>query len=216
MSSRRADTSLCISSLDDTLARLKARHKPDFKAAPKRVLSAAAVQDDKSDKATLLGAAAPRSLSLAAPMPQPERHSAPSRFQVLVDNSQQTAVLKGVVAFVDVHSAEGTDGSAPFIDMLKLSGARVLKRASESCTHIIYKDGKPSTAAFWRRLPESKRPEVVGIRWVTICRERGKWVDEAAFRVDLNEQDIFQVVSFPVPPQLTAETQVDGAEKTRG
>lgn len=192
MSSRRADTSLCISSLDDTLARLKARNKPDFKAAPKRVLSATVVQDDKSDKAKLLGLT-PRSVSLA-PMPQSERHSAPSRFQVLVDNSRQTAVLKGVVAFVDVHSAEGTDGSAPFINMLKLSGARVLKRPSESCTHIIYKDGKPSTAAFWRRLPESKRPEVVGIRWVTMCRERGKWVEEAGFRVDLNEQDIFQVV----------------------
>lgn len=220
LSSRRADTSICISSLDDTLARLKARHKPGFKAAPKRVLSsgAAPTQDDAGDKAKPLCSA-----GRALPMPQQERHSAPSRFQVLVDNSQQTTALKGVVAFVDVHSAEGTDGSAPFIDMLKLSGARVLKRVSESCTHIVYKDGRPSTAAFWRRLPEPKRPEVVGIRWVTMCRERGRWVDEAPYRVDLNAQDIFQVVSDARSEAkrsgatLTgAEAQVDGAEAARG
>lgn len=199
MSSRRADTSLCISSLDDTLARLKARHKPDFKAAPKRILSSAADTGSKSEGKSSQGNSGTKPLcaSRLAPIPQtqPERHSAPSRFQVLVDNSQQTAVLKGVVAFVDVFSAEGTDGSAPFIDMLKLSGARVLKRPSESCTHIIYKDGRAGTAAFWRRLPEDKRPQVVGIRWVTLCRERGQWVPEAPFRVDLNEQDIFQAVS---------------------
>lgn len=197
LSSRRADTSLCISSLDDTLARLKSRNKPDFKAAPRRVLASASVSEEKGEKAKPLCSSS--RLALAPMSHTQERHSAPSRFQVLVDNHRQTTTLKGVVAFVDVHSTDGTDGGAPFIDMLKLSGARVLKRVSESCTHIIYKDGKPSTAAFWRRLPECKRANmhVVGIKWLTMCRERAKWVDEALYRVDLNEQAIFQAVSNP-------------------
>nr|XP_018266578.1 uncharacterized protein I303_00553 [Kwoniella dejecticola CBS 10117]OBR88736.1 hypothetical protein I303_00553 [Kwoniella dejecticola CBS 10117] len=59
--------------------------------------------------------------------------------------------LEGVRAFVDVRTADGEDSSRIFIDILKGLGARVFVKPSERCTHIIYKSGKPSTLAWYRK-----------------------------------------------------------------
>ncbi|GAA5856637.1 hypothetical protein JCM8547_005903 [Rhodosporidiobolus lusitaniae] len=91
--------------------------------------------------------------------------------------------LRGVVAFVDVRTAEGDDSGMIFVDMLKGLGARVTLRPSSLTTHIIYKSGRPSTLSFLRSLPPTSRPKLVGIAWVVRCAELGQKVDEAAFGV---------------------------------
>ncbi|GHJ89332.1 hypothetical protein NliqN6_5734 [Naganishia liquefaciens] len=100
-------------------------------------------------------------------------------------------ILKGVIAFVDVRTAEGDDTSAVFAEMLRSCGARVLTKPTESCTHIIFKSGKISTLIWWRKQPEPK-PHMVGIGWVTKCRDSGERVGETGFNVDVAAQAVFQ------------------------
>ncbi|TFY50618.1 hypothetical protein EVG20_g11419, partial [Dentipellis fragilis] len=79
---------------------------------------------------------------------------------------------------------EGDDAGALFVDMLKGLGARVIGRAGQSCTHIVYKNGQSSTLTKYRSMPDPK-PFVVGIAWVVECVEQRKRVDEDRFLVDL-------------------------------
>lgn len=122
-------------------------------------------------------------------------------------------ILKGVIAFVDVRTAEGDDTSAVFAEMLRSCGARVsepqsrsacdtdlpglqvLTKPTESCTHIIFKSGKISTLIWWRKQPEPK-PHMVGIGWVTKSRDTGERVQETGFEVDVAAQAVFQKVSI--------------------
>ncbi|BGP34217.1 hypothetical protein JCM10296v2_006032 [Rhodotorula toruloides] len=92
--------------------------------------------------------------------------------------------LQGVVAFVDVRTAEGDDSGMIFVDMLKGLGARVTTRPSTLTTHIIFKAGRASTIQFYRSANPSHRPHLVGIAWVVRCAEIGARVDEGSFRVE--------------------------------
>ncbi|BGP10233.1 hypothetical protein JCM10049v2_006116 [Rhodotorula toruloides] len=92
--------------------------------------------------------------------------------------------LQGVVAFVDVRTAEGDDSGMIFVDMLKGLGARVTSRPSTLTTHIIFKAGRASTIQFYRSANPSHRPHLVGIAWVVRCAEIGARVDEGPFRVE--------------------------------
>lgn len=58
----------------------------------------------------------------------------------------------------------------------------------------MYKSGKPQTLAWYRKQEEDERPHVVGISWVTRSKEKGEKLDEAAFAVKVEEEDIFQKV----------------------
>jgi hypothetical protein len=69
----------------------------------------------------------------------------------------------------------------------------VLGRPTESCTHIIYKAGKPSTLA-WYRKQEDPKPFIVGISWVTKSKDAGKRLAEDPFVVPVGEEDVFQKV----------------------
>ncbi|CAD6571431.1 MAG: hypothetical protein TREMPRED_000284 [Tremellales sp. Tagirdzhanova-0007] len=95
--------------------------------------------------------------------------------------------LKGVVAFVDVHTEEGADSSGIFEDILRYLGAKVLGRPTESCTHIIYKSGKPTTLSWWRR--RQPKPYIVGISWLMKSKEKGVRLREEPFVVDVTEED---------------------------
>ena len=61
--------------------------------------------------------------------------------------------LRGVVAFVDVKTADGDDASAPFAESLKSLGAKVVKQWGWNgeeldkigITHVIFKQGGPRT-----------------------------------------------------------------------
>ena len=95
-------------------------------------------------------------------------------------------ILKGVIAFVDVHTSEGADASGIFYDLLTQMGAKCVKqwnwnpRASMAIgadsdeqlagspkpgiTHVIYKDGGKRTLEKVRAAEGAV--ECVGVGWV--------------------------------------------------
>ena len=72
----------------------------------------------------------------------------------------------------------------------------MLSRLTENITHIVYKSGKPQTLAWYRKQEEEERPHIVGIGWVTRSKEKGEKLEEAEFKVKVEEEDIFQKVSL--------------------
>jgi len=85
-----------------------------------------------------------------------------------------TALLKGAVAFVDVHTSEGADASSIFTELLTQMGARCVKSwnwngnsedgSKIGITHVIFKDGGKRT------LEKSRATggvvSCVGVGWV--------------------------------------------------
>lgn len=138
-----------------------------------------------------------------------------------------SSVLYGVVAFVDVRTAEGDDSGMIFVDMLKNMGARVSRtfaspsallaradrdalqvttRPSSLTTHVIYKSGRPSTLQFVRSC--ARPPRVVGIAWVVRCAEIGKKADEKAFVVVEDKKEMEKENSlFAIGAGKTAPAQ---------
>ncbi|ORX33582.1 hypothetical protein BD324DRAFT_584838 [Kockovaella imperatae] len=103
--------------------------------------------------------------------------------------------MKRVVAFVDVRTAEGDEAGVIFSDMLRSLGARVISRLTDNVTHVIYKSGRQTTLSWWRRQDEETRPFIVGIGWVTKSKEKGEKLDEGAFAVNVEDEDVFSKVS---------------------
>ena len=77
---------------------------------------------------------------------------------------------------------------------LQKADEQVLSRCTDSLTHIIYKSGKPTTLSWWRKQDEDVRPHIVGISWVTRCKEKGSRLDESTYVVEVDKEDIFQKV----------------------
>lgn len=85
------------------------------------------------------------------------------------------ALLRGAVVFVDVHTMEGADASAIFVELLTQMGARCVKTwnwnpheedssAKIGITHIVYKDGGKRTM---EKVRETKGVvQCVGVGWV--------------------------------------------------
>jgi hypothetical protein len=85
-----------------------------------------------------------------------------------------TALLKGAVVFVDVHTTEGADASGLFTELLTQMGARCVKRwdwngdreesSKIGITHVVFKDGGKRT------LEKAKETDgvvsCVGVGWV--------------------------------------------------
>lgn len=107
--------------------------------------------------------------------------------------------LKGVRAFVDVHTEDGADSSGVFIDMLKSLGARVFSRPTETCTHIIYKSGKGSTLTWYRK--QEEKPHIVSVRWVMKCKEAGMRLEEVPYAVRVEEEDVFAKARKSMEPK---------------
>jgi len=93
-------------------------------------------------------------------------------------------VLKTCTIFVDVRTDDGDEAGGLFVDMLRGLGAKIIGRAGQSCTHIVYKNGLMSTLTKYRLMREPK-PFVVGISWVVECAEQCRRVEEDKFLVDL-------------------------------
>ncbi|KAK8103770.1 uncharacterized protein PG998_010803 [Apiospora kogelbergensis] len=107
------------------------------------------------------------------------------------------ALLRGAVCFVDVHTTEGADASAVFVDLLTSMGARCVKNwtwnpsspnSSESSqskigiTHVVFKDGGKRTM---EKVRESGGVvQCVGVGWVLDCERENEWVDEAPYYID--------------------------------
>ncbi|KAK8064752.1 hypothetical protein PG994_007390 [Apiospora phragmitis] len=107
------------------------------------------------------------------------------------------ALLRGAVCFVDVHTTEGADASAVFVDLLTSMGARCVKNwtwnpsspngneSSQSkigITHVVFKDGGKRTM---EKVRESGGVvQCVGVGWVLDCERENEWMDEAPYYVD--------------------------------
>ncbi|XP_045677308.1 microcephalin isoform X2 [Phyllostomus hastatus] len=88
------------------------------------------------------------------------------------------AVLKDVVAYVEVWSANGTENySKTFTNQLVEMGAKVSKTFSKRVTHVVFKDGYQRT---WDRAQE-RGVKLVSVLWVERCRTAGAHADEALF-----------------------------------
>ena len=111
-------------------------------------------------------------------------------------------VLHGAVIHTDIHTSEGADASAFYVEILTSMGAKVVKdwrwnpRASVArvedenpeintnpgITHVVYKDGGKRTLEKVR----SAHGLVlcVGVGWVLGCMRESKWLDESAYAAD--------------------------------
>ncbi|KAF7959215.1 hypothetical protein EAE96_002730 [Botrytis aclada] len=103
-----------------------------------------------------------------------------------------TALLKGAVVFVDVHTTEGADASGLFTELLTQMGAKCVKtwswnpnsddKSKIGITHIVFKDGGK------RILEKAKQTggvvSCVGVGWVLDCERENQWLDEASYAVD--------------------------------
>jgi len=106
------------------------------------------------------------------------------------------APLRGVLALVEVFTLDGASASAPFVSLLQRLGAKTTKSWSERVTHVIFKDGSPTTLQRVRL--NNKEVESTGkgftvhcvnSRWVSDCDATGSRVDEDddAYAVDVTE-----------------------------
>ncbi|KAK3674927.1 hypothetical protein LTR78_005271 [Recurvomyces mirabilis] len=107
-----------------------------------------------------------------------------------------SAPLKAVVAMVEVYTLEGASASAPFIALLHRLGAKTTKVWNERVTHVVFKDGSPTTLQRVRLhnkgVGESGTGSTiycVNSRWVTDCDTESKRVEESdeAYVVDVTE-----------------------------
>ncbi|RKF71666.1 putative signal transducer protein [Golovinomyces cichoracearum] len=102
-----------------------------------------------------------------------------------------TSLLRGAVVFVDVYTAEGSDASYIFTEVLTLMGARCVKSWSWSgnieegkigITHVVFKDGGKRTMEKVREC--NGLVTCVGVGWVLDCERANKWIDETPYLVD--------------------------------
>ena len=119
-----------------------------------------------------------------------------------------SGILYGAVVHTDIHTSEGMDASAFYIDILTSMGARVVKdwrwnpRASivpsssskedqseaqgpsvnPGITHVVYKDGGKRTLE--RVRSANGQVLCVGVGWVLDCMREGNWLDESVYAVD--------------------------------
>ncbi|EHL01738.1 putative Microcephalin [Glarea lozoyensis 74030] len=103
-----------------------------------------------------------------------------------------TALLKGAVVYVDVHTTEGADASVLFNELLVQMGARCVKSwnwngsaedgAKIGITHVVFKDGGKRTLEKVRET--GGVVSCVGVGWVLDCERENKWLDEAPYAVD--------------------------------
>lgn len=104
--------------------------------------------------------------------------------------------LRGVVAIVEVFTLEGGSASAPFVHLLHRLGAKTTKIWGDRVTHVIFKDGSPTTLQRIRQHNKKFREtgsgntiHCVNSRWVSDCDAEGIRVDESdeAYVIDTDE-----------------------------
>lgn len=111
-----------------------------------------------------------------------------------------TALLRGAVVFVDVHTTEGSDASAIFVELLAQMGAQCVERWSwnpsspsspsetdDGCsrvgiTHVVFKDGSKRTLDKVRE--SNGLVQCVGVSWVLDCERSNQWQEEAPYYID--------------------------------
>ncbi|XP_041744123.1 microcephalin isoform X2 [Coregonus clupeaformis] len=85
------------------------------------------------------------------------------------------AILKDVVAYVDVWSSSKTENySKPFIQQLQDMGAEVSKTFNKQVTHVVFKNGHHAT---WNKAKKTG-VRLVSVLWVARCKDDGEHVNE--------------------------------------
>ncbi|ELR05672.1 hypothetical protein VC83_03315 [Pseudogymnoascus destructans] len=113
-------------------------------------------------------------------------------------------VLRGAVVYVDVHTSEGADASAVFVELLTQMGAKCVKSwgwkpntmsppggvispetaesAKVGITHVVFKDGGKRTL---EKVRETNGVVLcVGVGWVLDCERMDQWLDESPYSID--------------------------------
>eukprot|EP00730_Choanoeca_flexa_P007815 TRINITY_DN12396_c0_g9_i5.p1 TRINITY_DN12396_c0_g9~~TRINITY_DN12396_c0_g9_i5.p1 ORF type:complete len:106 (-),score=4.67 TRINITY_DN12396_c0_g9_i5:407-724(-) len=85
-----------------------------------------------------------------------------------------------VVAFVEIRN-DGVDAADPFSSVLRSLGAKIRKSFSQSCTHLIFKDGRSSIL---KRAQTAKACSVVKASWVEACQQNAAHVPEDEYIYD--------------------------------
>lgn len=106
------------------------------------------------------------------------------------------APLRGVLALVEVYTLEGASASAPFVALLHRLGAKTTRAWTDRVTHVVFKDGSPTTLQRVRLhnkdVAASGKGTLVACvnsRWVSDCDVAGAREDETdeAYAVDVEE-----------------------------
>ncbi|OBT63087.1 hypothetical protein VE03_07414 [Pseudogymnoascus sp. 23342-1-I1] len=113
-------------------------------------------------------------------------------------------VLRGAVVYVDVHTSEGADASAVFVELLNQMGAKCVRSwgwnpntmtppggvispetaesAKVGITHVVFKDGGKRTL---EKVRETNGVVLcVGVGWVLDCERMDQWLDESSYSID--------------------------------
>nr|VZI27169.1 unnamed protein product [Spirometra erinaceieuropaei] len=120
-------------------------------------------------------------------------------------------ILEGVVAYVDVRSPIGNPGLT-MTERLRLYGAQVESTRSAAVTHVIFRNGDPSTRAW----AEKRGLMLVTPAWLKACIDRGVRVPETCYYIrekeDFDMAKDFSCVSTQVPVEIAGPAAT--AEKT--
>jgi hypothetical protein len=107
-----------------------------------------------------------------------------------------SAPLKGVFALVEVFTNEGASASSSFVALLQRLGAKATKTWNSKITHVVFKDGSPTTLQRLRihnkevvELGTGSEVLCVNSRWVSDCDADGTRLDEhdESYAVDVEE-----------------------------
>ena len=94
----------------------------------------------------------------------------------LLNNVPTRYLLKGVTAYVEVKTNH-EDRSACVTSRLKSMGAKISKRLSSRCSHLVFKDGSLSTYNKAKNLSL----HIVSVSWIEACRKEGTRLSEANY-----------------------------------
>ncbi|KAF9017513.1 hypothetical protein BDZ89DRAFT_885823, partial [Hymenopellis radicata] len=95
-------------------------------------------------------------------------------------------VLSHVRAFVDVRDSHTSrDSGEAFVAFLEMLGAKVCKKLTKTCTHIVFKNGSFNTVATWKAA--EPKPLVVRLSWVTECVSKTAYVVEDEHLLDISD-----------------------------
>ncbi|XP_012562524.2 uncharacterized protein LOC101240744 isoform X1 [Hydra vulgaris] len=95
-----------------------------------------------------------------------------------IDHLQnQCKPLHGITVFVDVRAEHENRSKAVSRELEKL-GATISEKFTKNVTHVVFKDGRPST---YNQVRKYLNVFFVSILWVDSCKSTMSWVDEALF-----------------------------------
>jgi len=103
-----------------------------------------------------------------------------------------SAPLKGITAYVEVFTQEGSDASVSFIATLHRLGAKTAKTfTADRVSHVIFKNGSPSLLQKIRIANKScQKVHCVNSRWIVDCDRLGQRLseDSSDYAIDISSQ----------------------------